>query len=183
MVPWHRSKSRYFVQWPVTELDSSHQRSGNTMGSRNAFSMLLVVWQLLALFAILAATEESCIQHYYELEESLLANPLNLDSLTQGFFPPNEPSVAVVEVFYSVTNSTDPSLDLNVTYRYRWSDSPMYLFMDPGILEKLSLYTTRPSFRSITLVIEPICDNGTPRDGISIPTYLLNQLTAHVSSV
>ena len=56
----------------------------------------------------------------------------------------------------------------------------MYLFMDPGNLKKLSLYTIRPSFRSITLVVEAICDNDTSGDG---PAYLLNQLTAHVSSV
>ena len=98
--------------------------------------------------------------------------------------------MSVVEVFYSVANSTDylessasDSSDSNVAYRYRWSDSPMFLFMDPSILKKLSLYTIRPSFRSVTLVIEALCDNGTYNDGILTSGYLLNQLTAHVSSV
>ena len=156
--------------------------------------MHLSIFLLLA--TSVALSKEQCIQHYYELEESLLSNPLNLDSLTNAFFPPNEPSVPVVEVFYSVVNSTsaDPednhlaqeAEDINSTdrneiasYRYRWSDSPIFLFMDPEVLQSLSLFTIRLRDHSVRLVVQPICE-GYTADQVPLPEYLLNLLTVNV---
>ena len=157
--------------------------------------MHLSIFLLLA--TSVALSKEQCIQHYYELEESLLSNPLNLDSLTNAFFPPNEPSVPVVEVFYSVANSTNAdsednhlaqeSEDINSTdrneiasYRYRWSDSPIFLFMDPEVLQSLSLFTIRLRDHSVKLVVQPICE-GYTAEQVPLPEYLLNLLTVNVS--
>ena len=111
----------------------------------------------------------ACIRDYHRLESELVNNDLNLDSLTRSFFPPNTPSVPVVEVFYTISNSSDPNQHplileiqgvLNETelavlakYRYRWSETPIYLFMDPTILEKLALYTIRIRSSPARLVI------------------------------
>ena len=160
-----------------------------------ALNLMIVslVWQL-AMFPAAVATEE-CIRYYHELEDSLVGNPLNLDSLTQGFFPPNEPSVPVVEVFYTISNSSEPAehplvlesqgfdeteLSDLAEYRYRWSESPIFLFMDPDILEKLALFTIRMRYHAVRLVVQPICENNTVND-TPLPEFLLNQLTAHVS--
>ena len=144
----------------------------------------------------LSSAAEECIRDYHELEASLVGNPLNLDSLTQSFFPPNEPSVPVVDVFYTVSDSQDPDQHplvlaiqgLNETelivlaqYRYRWSETPIYLFMDPNILELLALFTIRLRYHAVRVVVRPLCDNYTI-ENIPLPEYHLNQMTALVSA-
>ena len=82
----------------------------------------------------LAVAMEECIQDYHSLEFELVENDLNLDGLTRCFFPPNTPSTPVVEVVYHIS-------DLNRTYIYRWTETPIYLFIDPFLLERLALHT------------------------------------------
>ena len=154
---------------------------------------ILVVVVLTAFFSPTTAVEK-CIRDYHELEAALVENSLNLDSLTRSFFPPNEPSVPVVEVFYTVSNSSDPDqhplvlemqglnrteLTVLANYRYRWSQTPVYLFMDPIILERLALFTIRLRYHAVRLTVKPICDNYTI-DNIPLPEYHLNQMTALV---
>ena len=158
-----------------------------------AYLYLIVTLALAALSPTSAA--EECIRHYHELEASLVGNPLNLDSLTRSFFPPNEPSVPVVEAFYTLSDSQDPDqhplvleiqganeteLSALAQYRYRWSDTPIYLFMDPEVLELLSLFTIRLRYHAVRVVVRPICDNYT-RDKVPLPEFLFNQMTALVS--
>ena len=140
--------------------------------------------------------QDACIRDYHSLESELADNDLNLDSLTRSFFPPNAPSVPVVEVFYTISNSSDPNQhplilemqgSLNETelailakYRYRWSKTPMYLFMDPNVLEKLALFTIRVrSSPARLLITKPFCENYTI-NGIPLPEYHLNQMTSLV---
>ena len=157
--------------------------------------VILLVAVVLAAQAFSPTTAvEKCIRDYHELEAALVENSLNLDSLTRSFFPPNEPSVPVVEVFYTISNSSDPDQHplvleiegLNQTeltvlskYRYRWSETPIYLFMDPIILERLALFTIRLQYHAVRLAVKPICDNYTI-DSIPLPEYYLNQMTALV---
>lgn len=142
------------------------------------------------------STAQECIRDYHALEVELVEKDLNLDSLTQSFFPPNTPSVPVVEVFYTITNSSSPDQhplileiqgNLNDTelavlakYRYRWSETPIYLFMAPNILERLALFTIRIRSNPARLAIgRPLCDNYTIR-GVPLPEYHLNQMTSLV---
>ena len=137
-----------------------------------AYLFLFVTLVLAALSPTSAAHE--CIRDYQELEASLFSNPLNLDSLTRSFFSPNEPSVPVVEAFYTFSDSQNPEEHLLVLelqganetelsalaqYRYRWSETPIYLFMDPDVLELLALFTIRPRYHAVRVVVRPICDN------------------------
>ena len=156
--------------------------------------VMLCLWALLAQVFILRA--EECIRDYHILESELVENELNLDSLTRSFFPPNTPSVPVVEVFYTISNVSGPDqhplilelegghdeteLALLAKYRYRWSKTPIYLFMDPIILEKLALFTVRINSIPARLVIrQNLCDNYTI-SGIPLPQYYLNQMTSLV---
>ena len=142
-------------------------------------------------------SQSSCIRDYFELEKSLFSNTLNIDSLTQAWFPPNEQSVSVIEVFYYVNDSNldehplvlelggklnESELLRRSDYRYRWSDTPIYLFMDPQILEALSLHVIRILPHQARLVVYPICLNYTSQ-GIPLPEYHLNQMTSLVSLI
>ena len=137
-----------------------------------------------------------CIRDYHSLESELVENEQNLDSLTRSFFPPNTPSVPVVEVFYTISNSSDPNqhpltleiegglnetaLAVLASYRYRWTETPIYLFMDPHILEKLALFTVIIRSNPARLVIgQPLCNNYMI-SGVPLPEYHLNQMTSLV---
>ena len=159
------------------------------------FMAYLYLFVTLVLAALSPSAAEECIRDYHELEASLVGNPLNLDSLTRSFFPPNEPSVPVVEAFYIVSDSLDSDqhplvletqganeteLSALAQYRYRWSDTPIYLFMDPEVLELLALFTIRLRYHAVRVVVRPICDNYT-RDKVPLPEYYLNQMTSLVS--
>ncbi len=107
---------------------------------------------LLCALAVFRTVSSDCIQEYVDLEKSLFASETNVDSLTRAWFPPNEQSVPVVEVFYYINDSEVMEHPLNLElggvseielmqrsdYRYRWSVNPIYLFMDPQVLEALS---------------------------------------------
>lgn len=139
------------------------------------------------------SSKEPCIRDYNQLEDSLLGNPHNIDSLIMTFFVPNEPPIAVADVLYYV-NDSNVSADAhplireieghNVTiksqYQFRWSKTPIYLFVDPVILEALCLYTIRSEFKVMRLVIGKICSDYTI-NGIPLIEYHLNRLTSLVS--
>ena len=129
--------------------------------------MHVVVFNYLVL---LAAAEENCIRDYHDLEEDMLGNPLNIDSLVRSFFSPNTPLLPSLEVHYRVSNSSDPdqhplvsNIDIYVgankteqsilaEYHYRWSQSPVFLLLEPIVLERLSLYTFHSHPHSVKLV-------------------------------
>ena len=140
----------------------------------------------------------SCIRDYHELERSLISSSLNIDSLTKTFFPPNLPNPPVVTVLYYLNNSNLTDHPVNIlereeyennanellshNYQFRWSENPLYLFMDPNILEVLSLFSIRIRSHTARLVVDPICMNYTV-DGIPLPEFFLNQMTSLVSNI
>ena len=136
----------------------------------------------------------NCIQDYHELERSLLRSSINIDSLTKNFFPPNLPTPPIVQILYYLNNSnlTDHPAELlteeefatemlSHDYQFRWSENPLYLFMDPNILEVLSLFSIRIRSQTARLVVDPICANYTTVDGIPLPEFYLDQMTSLVS--
>ena len=152
---------------------------------------VLVVFDYLAL---LLAAEENCIRDYHDLEEDMLGNPLNVDSLVRSFFSPNKPVLPVLEVYYRVSNSSDPDqhplvsnivgpneteLPILAEYHYRWSKSPVFLLIEPILLERLSLYTFRSRSDSVRLVVSPLCNYTI--DDVPLPVDYLNQMTVLVS--
>ena len=140
----------------------------------------------------------SCIRDYHELERSLLSSSVNIDSLTKTFFPPNLPNPPVVTVLYYLSNENLTDHPVNILereghenngnellshdYQFRWSENPLYLFMDPNILEVLSLFSIRIRSHTARLVVDPICMNYTV-DGIPLPEFYLNQMTSLVSNI
>ena len=162
--------------------------------------LLLVCSVLLSITTVKSQLNDSaqrCILQYHDLEKSLLSSEENVDSLTKTYFPPNEQTVVIVEVFYYINNSNidvhpltleleglnrTSGLEEKSSYRFRWSQTPIYLFMDPNILEALSLYSIRIIKHTARIVVDPICTNYSI-DGIALPEYHLNQMTSLVSTI
>ena len=145
------------------------------------------------------------MKDYNELELALTENPLNLESLMRAFFPPNEPPSPFVEVVYWITSGTiDPDQqrllqgmqgpprssddtfwnisEYDTWYKYWWSESPIYLFMDSGILERLALFTISVPYHTAQIFINrSFCEDYTIQN-IPLPQYHLNQMTTLVSA-
>ena len=144
---------------------------------------------------------KECIMQYYQLERSLFKEPLNVDSLIRTLFPPNDPPVSVAEMFYYTTDnfSVHPSqleltgevdaetLDECANYKFRWTRSPIFLFMNPYLMDTLSLFTVRVIVHKARLLIDPICtqySNYTVRGTqVPLPEYYLDYMTSKVHSV
>ena len=141
---------------------------------------------------------EDCITQYNQLERSLFKEPLNVDSLIRTLFPPNEQRISVAEMFYYTTDnfSVHPSqleltgevdaetLDECANYKFRWTRSPIFLFMNPYLMDTLSLFTVRVNVHKARLLIDPICTQysnytvkGTP---VPLPEYYLDYMTTKV---
>ncbi len=176
----------------VARLQRQNMPASNSLSGKALFSVLRV----LVAFGIVTAqngTNATCIRDYFDLEKSLLSSKPNIDSLTKTWFPPNEQRVTVVEVFYYINDSNlveHPLIlelgGLNATelqqradYRYRWSLTPIYLFMGPQVLEALSLRVINILRHEARLLVDPICENYTVK-GIRLPEYHLNQMTSLV---
>ena len=129
----------------------------------------------------------SCINNLIDLEKSLLNQSSNVESLTRAFFPPNRPSPPVVEACYYVLPNTVVEPENmeqceNATYRFRWSVSPIYLYMDPNLLESLSLYAVQIHILSAKMLLDPLCAGSElASGGFRSQEELLNQLTTLVS--
>ena len=156
------------------------------------FNRIVILTVLLAGIALAPAnaqeniTNPSCINNLIDLEKSLLNKSSNIESLTRAFFPPNRPFPPVVQACYYVLPNTvvDPeNMEQceNATYRFRWTVSPVYLYMDPNLLESLALYVVQIHILSAKVLLDPLCagselDSG----GFHSQEQLLNQLTTLV---
>ena len=180
--------------------------------------MAWLIMVICSVLGLLTVPTLCCIREYHELEQSVLRNPHNLDSLVRAFFPPNQEQAILVEVFYDREESTNSTYKLellkfmlsnscgnepefckhldegrtNCTYLYRWSSSPIYLFIEPRLLNDMSLNIlpgTEIRIRQAKLVMPEICNSkedqitDTNGDVWDLPVFLLTQLTTAVSNI
>ena len=134
-----------------------------------------------------------------ELEQSLLNKSDNVEALTSAFFPPNQPLPLVVEVCYYVfpnrvpdeVVSPDNQADCgNFTYKFRWTKSQVHFFINPLLLQSLSLYVIQTREHTVQLALDKLCDTNQTLDDRSTgqyivysqPELLLEILTTSVSS-
>lgn len=161
-------------------------------GPEAEMAWLIVV--ICSVLGLLTVPTLCCIREYNELEQSLLKNPRNRDSLVRAFFPPNQEQAILVEVFYDMEESVNITVTdkyellkftlsnscgneppfckhldetrTNCTYLYRWSSSPIYLFIEPRLLNDMSLNIlpgTQIRIRQAKLVIPEICNSKEDR--------------------
>ena len=151
---------------------------------------------ILLVASIVGTGSCSCIKNYHELEKSLFNSSINIDSLIKTFFPPNLPNPPIITVLYyfNTPNLTEHPVNilemegletvenevLPYDYQFRWSENPIYLFIDPDILEVLSLYSIHIHPYTARLLVDPICKNYSI-NGVPLPKFYLNQMTSLVS--
>ena len=115
----------------------------------------------------------SCVTYLYELEASLKSNPLNIESIDDGFFPPNSVLSlwVTVNIYYNTSTenhdviNTHPYIgDLNNTSPdvvFHWYGTALFLSFKPDILVKLSglSYFLQDStrFGVTNILVDPPC--------------------------
>ena len=156
------------------------------------FSTVLAVALLLIQVCYFEQSRAQCITNFIELEASILSSELNIQSLTEGFFPTNRYPALAVEVHYYVNQTLDngttytipthpissqnPSQALLATYIFRWLASPALVYGDPKVLEGFSLRSLVVDRNYAHLVILPFCS-----DNIEHIRGLLSNVTIWVS--
>ena len=125
-----------------------------------------------------ANSKNSCVTSLYELEASLKSNPFNLESIDDGFFPPN----SVISLWVTVNiyyNTSTENHDVMTTHPYNgdlndtspdvvfyWYATALFLSFKPDIIMKLSglsifLETsTNCRFGVTNIVIDPLCQTN-----------------------
>ena len=109
----------------------------------------------------------SKISSLLSLEKSIVCDEYNLQSLTEAFFPPNRRQPYLIQVHYYVNRTVHP-LQLipgteysNTTtsrpadYELLWFSSSVFVFVEPWILEKFSVFSLYLEFSHTHLRIAP----------------------------
>ena len=120
------------------------------------------------------SSRNNCVTYLYELETSLKSNPLNIESIDDGFFPPNSVlSLWVTVNIYYNTSTENHGVITTHPYNghlnnnspdvvYYWYGTALFLSFRPDVLLKLSglsLFLQNSTRFGVTnIVIDPPCD-------------------------
>ena len=106
------------------------------------------------------------IDSLVSFECSVLSDDLNIQSLTQAFFPANRRQALVVEVHYYVNRTLHPlALSAEETqpadYTFMWFGSPVLGFIEPRMISGLSLNTLSltHNFNFAHLLVAPLASD------------------------
>ena len=131
-----------------------------------------------------------CAESLHDLENSLQRNPYNLESIDDGFFPPNTHPSLWVEINYYYNTSTIYHEPITVhpaayeaegmytipDFTFQWVISPVFLYLPPQIMEVFSgAFLSFSTFRT-HIVLNPLCS-----ESLDKARLLLNKLTVKVS--
>ena len=106
-----------------------------------------------------------CATTLHELETSVKSNPLNIDSIDDGFFPPNSRLSlwVTINIYYiqnDDVNTTDPNtigLSSLQDFNFQWFDIALFLYIDPRVIQLLSGVLFSATSETINIVIDPLC--------------------------
>ena len=151
--------------------------------------LLIVLW-----LPIMAQTHNQCIETYQELVKSVTSKVVNIDNLTDGFYPPNRQTTTVADVYYYIQMG---NASTEFKYKFRWSSSSILNLIRPELLRDLSLFLYHHwEIAEIHILIDPICSDVKLTLGDIFADWenicndrtctvdsvvLLNKLTTHVS--
>ncbi len=128
----------------------------------------------------------ACCKDYHKvLEDALLANDENLENLRLSYFRTDHPKSIVVDISYTIR--CDASAEDSTLY-FRWMLSPINLYIEPELLQPLSLHTFHTHIPSVNLMLDlhqdcddiPEINKTTCEDKVGI-IGALDDLTANVS--
>ena len=101
----------------------------------------------------------NCTGTYEELVASVRSRRINMDNLTDGFYPPNRQTTTVADVYYYVYDSHPGNTSTEIKYKFRWSSSSILNLIRPDLLRDASLFLYPHSeVAEIHLMINPFCD-------------------------
>ena len=138
-----------------------------------------------------------CIGTYEELVDSVRSRTINIDNLTDGFYPPNRQTTTVADIYYYISDDQNGDASTKFKYKFRWSSSSILNLIRPELLRDASLFLYPHSeIAEMHIVIDPICSELQSRHGDILADWesaclekvstvdsviLLNKLTTHVS--
>ena len=138
-----------------------------------------------------------CIGTYEELVDSVRSKTINIDNLTDGFYPPNRQTTTVADIYYYINDDRSGDAPTEFKYKFRWSSSSILNLIRPELLRDASLFLYPYSeIAEMHIMIDPFCGELQSRRGDILAdwesiciekTYtvdsviLLNKLTTHVS--
>ena len=131
-------------------------------------------------------TIDNCVTSLHELEKSLQSNPFNIESIDNGFFPPNSHSSlwVTVNIYYNaitenhniITSHPDNIKNITADVTFQWISSPVFLYLGPEDMQLLSGAIIGHSSRETNIVLSPLCDSSNLD-----PLFTLNKLIVKVS--
>ena len=137
---------------------------------------------------------QDCISSLVNLEKSIVSNNGNIRNLTKGFYPANIFPALWVEVKYYLNTTYENETSVFLThpvedgavkrlnkedYVLFWVSSPVLIYINPKLLEGLSLHFVTIKNHSVQLVIQEFCDNLTRLEILG----MLNEATIWVSNI
>lgn len=164
-------------------------------------ALLLLSLQIFLSAVLVLSTDVTSLQ---DLEASLKSNPLNVESIDDGFFPLNKPPSIAVDVSYFINQTVNGTVTLPVhplamnssarrlltpSYSLQWvSHRSLLPFGNVHVLAPRILGFITPEIRNpvVMLVIPPICSNSSEEQSDSLCSEtrikkLLSRLTSKVS--
>ena len=145
-------------------------------------ALLFVITFMSALSVALATGSRVCISNLLDLENVILNNPENLQSLIRAYYPTNNFPSLWIKVVYNIDEPANESsisaTDKNESFVFYWSNSPLLLYFHPLILQGISLQFFNPDYTSHVGQIEipPFCEGFSEQEKIE----LLNDITVWV---
>ena len=146
-------------------------------------ALLFVITFMSALSGALVTGSRDCISNLLDLENVILNNPENLQSLIRAYYPTNNFPSLWIKVVYNIdepiaNESTISVTDKNESLVFYWSNSPLLLYFHPLILQGISLQFFNPDYTSHVAQIEipPFCAGFSQQEKIE----LLNDITVWV---
>ena len=131
--------------------------------------------------------ETDCISNYQELKASLRSNLTdNVQKLLGAFYPPNQSSSHSVLVHYCERKSfkIDPDTDeyvdqncnfMSADYKFLWFIHTLPVLIDPDVFRATTFYFAELNHLTLSLTINPFCNNTDGPEMLSILTTWVNQ--------
>ena len=155
----------------IDEFQSLLKDSVPKMHLTGAIHGVLTVSLVILCEAIVNTPVNNCVSDYEDFENKTFSNKENRYKLYEVFYPPNRHLPYAVELTYQamLLNGTEINItssdDFCSIVHWRWIASPLFLFIEPDILDALVLYTLN-YFRawttpSVILHVPYPCTNNT----------------------
>uniref|UniRef100_A0A1X7TUM0 Uncharacterized protein n=1 Tax=Amphimedon queenslandica TaxID=400682 RepID=A0A1X7TUM0_AMPQE len=121
-----------------------HVASQTTEDKLILFIMMALLFIIIFITGTLVTGSRVCISNLLDLENVILNNPENLQSLIRAYYPTNNFPSLWIKVVYNIDEPIANESTISVTYKnesfvFYWSNSPLLLYFHPLLLQGISL--------------------------------------------